>query len=175
MEDVLKYLIDPHHFDPEIVRILDYVRYFFIGIGVVMIISSIYFVIRTNFLEEKYFKDILEFTKTSPYKDVKISVSWDKIKKRSQSDDESTRKLAIIGADDALTQALNEMGYDGDTLEESLEEVSKEIIPNKQDLIEVHKIRRDMVYDPNYDLSEEEAKNMIETYEETLDDLQLLD
>ncbi len=174
MEDVLKYLLDPDYFDPQIVRIIDYTRYLFIGTGLAMLVAVIYFVIRTNFLEEMFFKDILEFTQTSPYKDVKISINWSKVKKRIESEDESTRKLAIIEADDVLSKVLNQMGYEGDNLEESLKGVGKEIIPNKEDLIKVHKIRRDMVYDPNYNLSEGDAKEIIETYEETLEDLQLL-
>ena len=168
-------MLDPHLFDPQIVRIIDYTRYLFIGVGLAMLASSIYFIIRTNFLEEKYFKDILEFTKTSAYKNVKVSVNWKKIVERAKSEDQSTRKLAVIEADDVLTKVLNEMSYEGDDLEEALSGVGKEIIPNKKDLLEAHKVRRDMVYDPNYELSEEDAKKIIETYEETLNDLQLLD
>ena len=174
MEDILKYLLDPDYFDPQIVRMIDYIRFIFIGVSFVMLLSVIYFIIRTNFLEEKYFKDILEFTKTSPYKDVKLSTNWKEVKEKIQSEDESTRKLAVIEADNVLAKILNEMGYEGDDLEEALEGVGKEIVPNKNNLLEVHKVRRDMVYDPNYELSEEEAKEMIKTYEETLEDLQLL-
>lgn len=175
MEDFLRYLIDPHLFDPVVVMIIDYLRYLFIGIGLAMLVSSIYFIIRTNILEEKYFKDILEFTKTSAYKDIKLSINWDKILKRINSDDESNRKLAIIEADDLLNKALNEMGYQGANLEESLKDAGKEIVHNKEDLLKAHKVRRDMVYDPNYNLSEEDGKELISIYEETLDDLELLD
>ncbi|MGM0439333.1 MAG: hypothetical protein ACQEP3_02795 [Patescibacteria group bacterium] len=174
MEDFLQYLIDPHRFDPNIVRIIDYTRYLFTGLGGGMFVAIIYFIVRTNLLEEKYLKDIAEFTQKSPYQNVRIPKNWKKIRKQSEDEDESTRKLAIMEADDMVAGILNGMGYKGEDLEESLEEVSKEIIPNKQDLLQAHKTRRDLIYDPNYDLSIEDAREIINIYEETLEDLQLL-
>jgi len=174
MEDLLQYLIEPESLDPGIFRMINFVRYIFITLGVAMFITIIYFIVRTGMLEEKYFKDISEFTKTSAYQDIKISKNWAKIKEKVGREDESDRKLAVIEADNVLTSVLNDMGYEGETLEESLTEIGKEILPNKKELLSVHKKRRDLVYDPNYELSEEEAGEMIETYEQTLKDLQLI-
>ena len=174
MEDILKYLIDPHRFDPNVVRIIDYIRYTFVTIGGGMFVAIIYFIVRTNLLEEKYLKDIAEFTQKTPYQDIKIPKNWKKIRKQSEDEDESTRKLAIMEADDMLTTVLNSMNYEGEDLEEVLEEVSKEIVPNKQKLIQAHKTRRDLIYDPNYDLSLEDAREIIDIYQETLEDLQVL-
>lgn len=174
MDEFFRYLADPHLFDPTIVRIIDYVRYLFLGIGGAMFVAIIYFIIDTSALEEKYFKDVTEFTKTSPYKSVKVPGAWKKAKKQSESEDESERKLAVIEVDDMTTQVLNQMGYEGDSLEEALSGVSGEIIPNKEDLLNAHKKRRDLVYDPNYDLSMDEAKRVMDIYEQTFKDLQIL-
>ncbi len=170
----MRYLIDPHLLDPDIVRIIDYLRYLFIGVGGVMLFSIFYFIIRTNTLEEKYFKDILEFAKSSPYREIKVTEDWNKIKKKAKSEDESNRKVAIIKADDILSSVLSEMGYNGDDLESSIDKAGKEILPNKEDLRRAHKIRRDMIYDPNYLLSEDKAEELISIYEQTLDDLDLI-
>lgn len=174
MEEIFRYLLDPHLFPPEFVLVLDYVRYFVIAISVGMIASIIYFIIDTRILEEKYLKDILEFTKVAPYKEINLPKDWSSLREQSQSEDSSERKLAIIEADGMLADVLREMGYDGDSLEDVLEEVSKEIVPNKEDLIEAHRTRRDLVYDPNLNLPQEDARGMMDTYEETLKDLQLL-
>ena len=174
MDDFLRYLADPHLFDPTIVRMIDYVRYLFIGIGGAMFVAIVYFIIDTSALEEKYFKDVTEFTKTSPYTSVKVPGAWKKAKNQSESEDESERKLAVIEIDDIVTEVLNQMGYEGDSLEKTLSGVSGEIIPNKEELLKAHKKRRDLVYDPNYDLSMDEAKEIMNVYEQTLKDLQLL-
>ena len=145
MEDFLRYLADPHLFDPTIVRIIDYTRYLFIGIGGTMLVSTIYFIIDTSALEEKYFKDVTEFTKTSAYKDVKVPGAWKKVKAQAESEDESERKLAIMEADDITTEVLNQMGYEGDSLEDALDDVGKEIIPNKEELLSAYEKRKELI------------------------------
>ncbi len=174
MEDIIRYIIDPHLFPPEIVRIIDYTRYFFMGVSAVLIGSVVYFIAASNRLEEMYFKDILEFTKASPYKEIKIPKDWGVLRKRSEDENPSERKLAIIETDEMVCSVLNEMGYKGDTLEESLEDVSTDIIPNKEDLLRAHKTRRDLIYDPNYELSQDDAKEIMDVFEKSLSDLQLL-
>lgn len=173
MEEFFRYLLDPHLFPPEFVLVLDYVRYFVIAISGAMLISIIYFIIDTQLLEEKYLKDILEFTKAAPYKEIKMPKNWSTLRTQSENEDSSERKLAIIEADDMLTDILKEMGYDGISLEETLEEVSKEVVPNKEDLIEAHRTRQELIYNPNLDLSQDDAREIMNTYEETLKDLQL--
>jgi len=174
MEDIIGYILNPHDLSPQIATIMDYFRYFFIGLSGIMIISIIYFITNTNLLEEKYYKDLSEFTKTSPYGKAKVSKSWEKLKEKFADDIESERKLAVVEADDLIGSVLEEAGYEGDSLEERLENVSTEIIPGKEDLLEAHQTRRDLVYEPNRDLPVEEAKELMDTYEKTLSDLQLL-
>ncbi len=174
MEKIIRYIIDPHLFPPEVVRALDYAMYFFVAFSVFLILSTLYFYIKAGFLREKYLKDVLEFTKTSPYKDIKVPKDWSNLEKRITNEDGSDRKLAVIEADDMITTILGEMGYEGESLPECLEEVSTDIVPNKEDLLRVNKTRRDLTYDPNYDLSIDQTKEIMEVYKQTLKDLGLL-
>ncbi len=174
MEEFVRPLFDPGFFSPEVFRILTFFRYAFILISVAMFLSIIYFIIRTSILREKYIKDILEFTQSSPYKDIKIPKNWNKLTKKAASEDSSERKLAIIEADEMLGEVLNKMGYEGDSLKESLEKVEEEIIPNKRDLIAMHEKRNKLLHDPNFEPPKEETREIMNVYQETLEDLQLL-
>lgn len=174
MEDIIRYIIDPGLFPPEIVKTIDYIRYFFISISFILLGLVIYFSISSRRLEEMYLKDILEFTKAAPYKEIKLPKDWGSLRKRAKDEKPSERKLAIIETDDMMCNILNEMGYEGDTLDESLQEVTTDIVSNKDDLLRVHKIRRDLIYDPNYELSQDEAKEIMDVFEKSLSDLQFL-
>ncbi len=174
MEDIIRYILDPHLLSPEKVRIFDYIRYFFVVISTLMTGAIIYFVFRTGILEEKYYKDVLEFTKSSPYKEVKVSKKWKRLKEKIEDENSSERKLAIIQMDDLVSEVLMEMGYEGDDLEVRLRDVGDDILTNKKDLIKAHRKRRDLVYDPNKNLSVEEAKELSEVYKETLVNLQVI-
>jgi hypothetical protein len=174
MEEFVRPLFDLGYFSPEMFRTLTYLRYAFILMSAAMFVSIIYFVINTRMLREKYIKDILEFTQSSPYKDIKIPKNWNKLTTKAVSEESSERKLAIIEADEMLTEVFNKMGYEGDSLKDSLEKIEKEIVPNRNDLFEAHEKRKKLLQDPNYEPSKEEAREIMNVYRETLEDLQLL-
>ncbi len=174
MEEIVETLPESPLLNPQQYGIFTFVKYLFILASVAMSGAIVYFLFRTKALEESYLKDISEFTKVSPYQDVKIAKNWEKLKEKMVSDDLSERKLAIIEADDIVFSVLNQMGYGGESMKESLEAASSEIVPNKEELLKTHKTRRDMVYDPNFELDTEKAEEMMKVYEETLTDLQVI-
>ncbi len=170
----MEYIINPELLPPHLELIFNLIRVLFIIISAGLFVAIIYFIFSTDILEEKYLKDVLEFTKASPYKNVKIPKNWESLKEKSRNEDVSERKLAIVEAGDMIVSVLNEMGHEGDSLKECLSEVGTEIIPNKKELIDVYEKGKDVVYNPEKKLSEEEAGEIMEVYEKTLKDLQLL-
>jgi len=73
-----------------------------------------------------------------------------------------------------LDDILKRMGYSGETLGERLNKLTIASLPNLEEAKEAHKIRNNIVHDPDYRLSLDEAKKTIETYERALTDLQAL-
>ena len=84
---------------------------------------------------------------------------------RIESGVESDYKLSIIDADDFLADILDERGYDGDNFEESINKATKLISPILSEVLKVHEIRNSIVYNPDFKISADQAKKVLETYE----------
>jgi hypothetical protein len=87
---------------------------------------------------------------------------------------ESEYKLAVIEADSVLDDILKRMGFAGQTLGERLEKLTSASLTNIEEVREAHKTRNNIVHDPNYRLSLDEARKLISIYEKALVDLQAL-
>ena len=134
----------------------------------------IYLLSKTEWLKRRFLLDLTEFFTFKPYGVVKFSKKWEKIIKRFERGSESEIKLAILEADDLLNEILEKMGYPGETLGEKLKRVKKTILPNSEEILEAHKIKSDIVHDPSYFLSFEQAKKVLEIYERTLSELEAI-
>jgi len=116
--------------------------------------------------------DIVEFFSFRPYGIRKVEKDWAKITARLETDLESEWKLAIIEADSILNDILMKMGFAGETLGERLDRLTVVTLPNLQQIREAHKIRNNIVHDPDYRVSLDEAKMAVGIYEQALRDLQ---
>jgi hypothetical protein len=101
--------------------------------------------------------------------------AFKKIMERLKSQNEDEAKLAIIEADDFLNESLNKIGYKKEqSLGEKLDETAPDIIPNLEEVREVHNIRNNIIHDPAYRLELEEAKRLLLVYEKALQSLETL-
>ena len=64
-----------------------------------------------------------------------------------------------------MTEVLDNRGYEGKDFEESINKAGKLIEPILQDVLEAHKTRNSIVYNPDFKLSPEQAKKVLSTYE----------
>ena len=134
----------------------------------------IYLLSKTDWLERRFLFDLTEFFTFKPYGVVEFSKKWKKIIKRLELGTESEAKLAVIEADDLLNEILEKMGYSGESLGEKLKQFKKTILPNLDEVLEVHKIKSDIVHDPSFRLSFDQAKKLLEVYERALSNLEAL-
>ncbi len=173
IKEVVKYIIYPQFFPPIVLIIIQIIRSLFILFSVFAIALIVFLILNNAFLEMRFIDNWVEFIKAKPHRKVKMVKDWEKIVKQAKEGDESERKLAIIEADDTVEGILEKLGYKGSSIEDRLSKLNEDIIPNINDLKRAHKTRRDIVYDPNYTLSEDESKEMIDIYEKTFRDMQL--
>jgi len=146
----------------------------FIIISLILFGFIIFILIKSNWLKRWLLWDLQEFFSQRPYGAVRIVKQWTKIASRLETGLESEYKLAVIEADSMLDDILKRMGYSGETLGERLNKLTIASLPNLEEAKEAHKIRNNIVHDPDYRLSLDEAKKTIETYERALTDLQAL-
>jgi hypothetical protein len=128
----------------------------------------------THYFKWMFLNDAFEFLTRRPFGAKRMNRNWKKIKQRLDSKSETEYKLAIIEADKMLSSALKRMGYAGPTLEESLDKLTSATLPNIEDLYSAHQLRENIVRDQNYAVSFEQAKKILDDFENAFIHLQLL-
>lgn len=165
--NIISFLIYPS-FD----GVLGIVRIVFIVLSVVMAVSTIILLTKSNYLNASYLEDTAELLTFKPHGVRKITKAWNKIMSRMDTGLESEYKLAVIEGDGVLDDVLKKMGYKGESLGERLEKLTSATLPNIDDIKERHKARTNILHNPDFGLSLDEAKKILAVYEKALENLQ---
>jgi hypothetical protein len=170
-------MVDPIQFlaNPQFTGIFLIIKITFILISFLFLIGIILILKYSNWLRFRYFMDLAEVATYRPYGTKKVNKEWAKILARLETGNEDEYKLAIIEADSMLDEFLKRMGYAGETLGEKLKLLTASIIPSIDSLWEAHRIRSDIVHDPDYRISMEEARRVLAIYEQAFRHFQILD
>lgn len=153
---------------PVLQDILFPVKIVFILFTAFFICATIYFYVNSSYLQYQFLQDVFEFFSWQSYGFREINKRWRNIVRKTESGLESDFKLAVVEADDFLRQTMQKRGHEGKTFEEMVSNVSKSILPNYQEILDIHNIRNSIVHDPNYKLDKEQAKKILSTYEKTI-------
>lgn len=141
------------------------VKLVFIFYSIFFLVTVIYLMLNSSWLQYKFLEDITEFFSWQAFGQREMQKQWDRIKKRTETGAESDYKLAVIDADDFLAEVLDNRGYDGDNFEEIINKAGRLIEPILNEVLVAHEIRNSIVYNPDYKLSIEQAKKVLNTYE----------
>jgi len=147
------------------------IRIICIFFALFFLLFVIYFMLNSSWLQYKFLEDVTEFFSWQAYGRREMSKQWSKIKKRTESGAESDYKLAIIDADDFLAEVLDNRGYDGENFEENIKKAGKLIAPILEDVLKAHETRNSIVYNPDFKLSADQAKKILDTYESAANDI----
>lgn len=150
---------------------LPILKIIFIIFSLVFLFFIILALLRTTWAKKFFLISWIEFFTYRPFGIRKVAKQWREITARLETGIESEAKLALIEADSILDDILKRMGYSGETLGERLKSVTKEIIPNIDEIWEAHKIRNNIVHDPDYRLNLDQARNALAIYERALREL----
>ncbi len=155
---------------PEILLILKILS---IAVFVFLLIIILRSLRKSSWLKYRLFQDMTEFLTFKPYGVKKIAKVWSKTKGRLETGSESEYKLAVIEADSMLNDILERMGFKGETLGDRLKQVTTDVLPSVENSREAHKIRNNIVHDPDYKLTLGQAQKVLEIYERALRELQV--
>ena len=144
----------------------------FIIVALILLGFIIFALAKTLWLKRMWIWDLVEFFSFRPYGVRKVVKAWAKITARLETGLESEYKLAVIEADSMLNDILKGMGFGGETLGERLERLTAATLPNLEQIWEAHKIRNNIVHDPDYRLTLDEARKVLGIYEQALRDLE---
>lgn len=91
------------------------------------------------------------------------------INKKLTSESSSDWKIAVIEADKSLDRTLEKKGYAGKTLGERLKEMVPADLPDVyEEVWEAHKIRNRIVHEPEFEISQGEARKVVGIYERAI-------
>ncbi len=165
----LSFLVSPN------ISLVLWLKIIFGGISLLMLLGIIFFTLHTSYLQYLIIQDLYEFLNYRPYGTKRLNRSWKKIMKRLDLPDEAEHKLAIVEADDLLNDILERLGYTEGSLSERLAKISFMPRDTIEQVQKVHEMRNKVVHDPNYHLTIEEARKVLEIYQRALRDLQALE
>ena len=156
---------------PDIQDVLFPVKIVFITFAMFFLAVVIYFMLNSSWMQYKFLEDVTEFFSWQAYGMRVINKRWNKIKKRAELGSESEYKLAIIEADDFLSEILDQRGYEGKDFQEIIEKAGRSVLLNMDEVIKAHEIRNSIVYDPEYKLDQEQAKKLLSVYESAVNNI----
>jgi hypothetical protein len=159
---------------PEIQAKLWPLKIAFLAISAFLLLGIIFLLLRSHYLRWLFFQDLTEFITRRPFGAKRITRNWGKILARLESGTESEWKLAVIEADDMLDSSLRRMGYLGQNLEERLQKLTSATLPNIEQVHLAHQTRNNIVHDPDFHLTQDEARKTMDVYSQAFRDLQIL-
>ena len=117
------------------------VKIVFVFLAGLFLVFVVYFMLNSSWLQYKFLEDVTEFFSWQAYGQRELRKQLNKIKDRAKSGAESDYKLAIIDADDFLAEVLDNRGYEGKDLKESLAKAGRLIAPILDDVLRAHETR----------------------------------
>ncbi len=94
------------------------------------------------------------------------------LNKKLASDSASDWKIAIIEADKALSKLLEKKNFFGNSLGDKLKQMVPADLPEVYDEVwEAHKIRNQIVHEPDFEVTQSEARKIVGIYERAIKNL----
>lgn len=177
MEELISY-IPQEYIDfieteiPWAVDVFFAIKYFCIIFTVILLIAFILVLLQYNMrgAARMVFQGA-DVPKSSPSKVQKI---WRNILKRLDSKDSEAYKLAVVEADKFFNEMLETLGYKGKDFEERMERISPGGISDLENIYQAHEIAEKIIKDSKFELPLEKTKNILENFEKTLKEIDVL-
>lgn len=158
---------------PQLQDMLFPVKLVFAVFAMFFLAFVIYFMINSSWLQYKFLEDVTEFFSWQSYGSRAASKQWSRIKKKAESGIESDYKLAIIDADDFLAEVLDSRGYEGKDFKETISKAGKYVALILKEVLAAHEVRNSIIYDPDFKLTSEQAKEILDVYESAVNSIGL--
>ncbi len=158
-EQVIGYILSPL-----VQEKLFWIKYIFIAVSGFFLIFIFYVIKKTSYVNELFLTDTEEFLNYKIQGTKKMAKQWNKYLTRLKIDSMSGWKLSIVEADTLLDSILQRMGIEGENLNEKIENLNVEIVPNINNLKKARRISENIIQDPGYHIEIKEAEKVLEIY-----------
>jgi len=145
---------------------------FFVFSGIMFMVILLE-LLGTKWLRYRLLEDFVGFFTFKPIGMSRLVKTWQRISERLELGSEDEYKMAILEAEEMLDNILEKMGYLGKNLEEKIDKLPLVSVSNIGNLKDISQIRKRIVYNPDQELSLDEAKRILGIFEQALKDLQV--
>lgn len=101
-----------------------------------------------------------------------LTKKWQSVLDKLEKDDENSHKLAVIEADKIFDDILKRIGYQGEDMGERLKQLTPAQTANLDEVWQAHKLRNQIVHEPDSRLTHSQAQRAVEIYQRALEDLE---
>ncbi len=143
-------------------------------VSIALFISIVVLIIKIRKNIKKSLEMIMASVETPVLPKKEINKKWDSILEKVESDDMDRNKLAVIEADKILDDLLKRIGYKGEDMGERLKQLTSAQASNINELWQAHKLRNQIVHNPDFELTHSQAKRTIEIYQRAMEDLEAI-
>lgn len=99
---------------------------------------------------------------------------WQSVLEKLEKEDENSYKLAVIEADKIFDDLLKKIGYLGEDMGERLKQLTPAQTANINEIWQAHKLRNQIVHQPDFHLNRSQAQRAVEIYQRALEDLEAI-
>jgi len=114
------------------------------------------------------------FTSENELPRKEFNKNWQNILSKVEAGDESNWKIAVIEADKMLDDVLKRIGYTGADMGERLKQIKSDELSNIDNIWQAHKVRNRIAHEPEFRLTQSQAKQAVEIFQRALEDLQAI-
>lgn len=143
-------------------------------ISALLLVAAILLIIRLRKQLESSFELIAKSVSLPGLPKKKLVKRWESVLANLEKDDENSFKLAVIEADKIFDDILKRIGYQGEDMGERLKRLTPAQIANLDEVWQAHKLRNQIVHEPDFKLTKAQARRAVEIYQRALEDLEAI-
>mgnify|MGYP001590493438 CR=1 FL=1 len=147
-----------------------------LGVFFTLILGSLIVIVIIRMqLIDRWLKTAGNFLLTSAFPKRHLNKSWQKILLRLNKNDEANLRLALIEADNLFDDLLKQMRLPGESMADRLKYLDSSQISNIDEIWQAHKLRNQIVHNPEYPITRNEIEFGVRAYEKALKELEFID
>jgi len=124
---------------------------------------------------DKWIKTTGNFLLAAAFPKRQLNKSWQKILLRLSKNDEANLRLALIEADNLFDDLLKQMRLPGESMADRLKYIDSSQVSNIDEIWQAHKLRNQVVHNPEYPITRNEIEFGVRAYEKALKELEFMD
>ncbi len=156
-------------------KIWQMIKYGFIFLDILLVFIFIFLIFKVQKYLPKEVK--LPKKKTKKIESVHqklVKEKWHQILEKLETKTFESMKLAIIEAENLVSDLLKELGYEGEHFPDLLAKLNPQDFPSLERLLLAHRFKNEIIEKSASEFSYEEAKENIKIYQDFLKDLGVL-